>query len=121
MRKGSLRGGEKREGNKAVLKPETYTRLWNETCELKNISSMTEKRWSMLQVRLREYGEGSFKTIIENVNASAFLKGQNDRGWMATLDWVIKPNNYVKVLEGNYSDTKKTSGKNKENKYGHLF
>lgn len=31
------------------------------------------------------------------------MQGQNKKGWMATFDWLILPNNYVKVLEGNYN------------------
>jgi len=32
------------------------------------------------------------------------LKGQNNKGWTITFDWFIKPNNFIKVLEGNYKD-----------------
>ena len=31
------------------------------------------------------------------------MRGDNNRTWVATFDWVFtKPNNFVKVLEGNY-------------------
>lgn len=33
---------------------------------------------------------------------SEFLKGKNERHWTATFDWLMKPNNMTKVLEGNY-------------------
>ena len=42
--------------------------------------------------------------VIDNISNSPFLQGQNSRNWMADFDWVIRPNNYVKVLEGNYND-----------------
>ena len=36
-----------------------------------------------------------------------FLEGQNDRGWVATFDWIIaNDNNAVKVLEGNYPNAR---------------
>lgn len=89
--------------------------LWNSRCELKGITRMTDRRKQALACRLKEYGEESFRKLIENINASSFLKGQNDRGWTATFDWVIKPNNYVKVLEGNYLDNKPTDNTNKPN------
>jgi hypothetical protein len=34
---------------------------------------------------------------------SSFLKGMNNRGWSANFDWIIKPNNIVKILDGNYT------------------
>jgi hypothetical protein len=42
--------------------------------------------------------------MIENASASSFLAGQNRRDWQATFDWLFRPNNFVKVLEGNYKD-----------------
>lgn len=36
--------------------------------------------------------------------ASNFLKGQNNRNWSATFDWLIKDANMAKVLDGNYAD-----------------
>jgi hypothetical protein len=36
--------------------------------------------------------------------ASSFLKGQNNRNWFASFDWLIKDANMVKVLDGNYTD-----------------
>ena len=41
---------------------------------------------------------------IENIKASNFLQGMNDKGWVITFDWFVKPNNFVKVLDGNYSN-----------------
>ena len=36
---------------------------------------------------------------------SDFLSGENDRGWKATFDWLIRPKNFIKVVEGNYSNS----------------
>ena len=35
---------------------------------------------------------------------SSFLNGDNDRGWTASIDWLIKPENRLKVLEGKYDN-----------------
>ena len=42
--------------------------------------------------------------MIEIVTRSAFLKGDNKRNFKATFDWMIKPSNYQKIIEGNYED-----------------
>ena len=32
------------------------------------------------------------------------MKGENDRNWRADFDWIMKPTNMCKVLEGKYDD-----------------
>lgn len=39
---------------------------------------------------------------IDNINQSDFLRGKNDRGWQIDFDWLMKPNNFIKVLENKY-------------------
>ena len=36
------------------------------------------------------------------VDKSDFLSGNNDRGWTANFDWILKPANMVKIEEGSY-------------------
>ncbi|SCJ91511.1 phage replisome organizer N-terminal domain-containing protein [uncultured Clostridium sp.] len=59
-------------------------------------------RYKMLKARINEFGIEKVIEAIESINNSDFLKGQNDRSWVITFDWLIKPNNFTKVLEGNY-------------------
>jgi hypothetical protein len=42
------------------------------------------------------------REVFAQINASAFLRGDSDRGWCAGFDWALKPANIAKVLEGNY-------------------
>ena len=70
---------------------------------LKFINSGT-KRHTMLQARIKEYGIDAIISAIESISNSSFLRGQNRKGWTITFDWLIKPNNFIKVLEGNYKD-----------------
>lgn len=60
--------------------------------------------------RIREYGEDALREVVRKAAASDFLNGNNNRGWTATFDWLILPNNFIKVLEGNY-DNNKRNGK----------
>ena len=59
-------------------------------------------RYKLLKARIKDVGIDKVIEAIESINNSDFLKGQNDRGWCITFDWFIKPNNFIKVLEGNY-------------------
>ncbi len=64
-------------------------------------------RYKMLKARLAEYGENELADAVEKAKNSAFLKGQNPNGWVITFDWFLKPNNFIKVLEGNYDTREK--------------
>lgn len=80
---------------------------WNDT-GLTQVTKITAdtNRGRMLKARIRENGVDGVLKAIENVKNSTFLKGQNNRGFEATFDWFVKPNNFLKVLEGNYTDKK---------------
>jgi predicted phage replisome organizer len=62
------------------------------------------KRVQMLKARIREYGIDRVVMAIRNVSESTFLKGGSKSGWTITFDWFVRPNNFPKVLEGNYTD-----------------
>lgn len=61
-------------------------------------------RYRLLNARIKEYGLDTVLEAIENIRYSRFLKGQNNKNWTITFDWLIKPNNFIKVFEGNYRD-----------------
>ena len=63
----------------------------------------SSKRCQLLKGRIREYGIDEVLDAINNVRKSDFLRGENNRGWMITFDWFVKPNNFLKTLEGNYN------------------
>lgn len=65
--------------------------------------SKTTDRYKMLICRVREYGKDAVIQAIKNVSSSDFLKGKNDHGWKITFQWFVKPNNFVKVYEGQYN------------------
>lgn len=67
---------------------------------------MTSQRKSRLKAIWRsgngkqfiEWWEDYFKLVQE----STFLAGDNDRGWTANFDWILKPSNMVKIEERSY-------------------
>ena len=68
------------------------------------IRSIDGQRRSSTMARIREHGKPAFAEAVKKAAASDFLNGKNDRGWVADFDWIIKPNNFIKVLEGNYDN-----------------
>lgn len=67
----------------------------------------SSKRGISLKARISEYGIDNILKAIENIRASDFLQGKNKNGWVITFDWFVLPNNFPKVLEGNYSNRSK--------------
>ena len=63
-------------------------------------------RDKQLKKRISDYGIDEVLRAIENVRASEFLKGGGEKGWTIQFDWFISPNNFAKVLEGNYAKSR---------------
>lgn len=86
------------------------TEAWN-ALGLGQISKLTgsSKRGGMLRARVNEYGADAVLNAIEKIRNSSFLRGQNRRGWTITFDWFVRPNNFPKVLEGQYDDHEGTA------------
>lgn len=61
-------------------------------------------RYEMLVARLREYGLEDVLKAVRSIARSKYLQGYGGSGWMITFDWFVRPNNFPKVLEGNYID-----------------
>lgn len=67
------------------------------------ITDMTKKRRESVAARARTYGKESLEKVVVYAAKSAFLNGENEKSWVADFNWLFKPNNFVKVLEGNYN------------------
>lgn len=66
---------------------------------------LSDARKKAIKARFNSgYGLDDFKTLFEKTQSSSFLTGCNDRNWMASFDWLLKDNNMVKTLDGNYDD-----------------
>lgn len=77
---------------------------WNEltTAPIPKALEMNGGRRRNAEARLRERGVHVMRDVFRKINDTPFCRGENDRGWRATIDWALKPANITKVLEGNY-------------------
>ena len=46
-----------------------------------------------------------WREVFDTVRGSPFLTGNNDRGWKATLIWIVKAENWDKIQNATYSTT----------------
>ncbi len=84
---------------------ENLINIFNSVCsELPKVKKITKKRKQAINARLKESDINEIKTVFEIVKASPFLNGKSSSGWTADFDWIMNPNNYIKILEGNYAD-----------------
>lgn len=66
---------------------------------------MTDSRKASLNARSQSaFWVENWEVAIERVAKSDFCKGKNDRGWKADLDFFLKPDSVVKILEGKYDN-----------------
>ena len=61
------------------------------------------KRMKLLCALVNDYGLDAVLATIARVRNSDFLCGQGENGWTANFDWLIKPDNFLKVMEGQYN------------------
>ena len=89
------------------INTKVFIEKWN-SLGLNKLINIKNKRLKSLKARVKEYGVDKVLLAIENIKQSDFLKGDNERGWVVDFDWLLKPNNFIKVLENKYKNNKKT-------------
>jgi hypothetical protein len=71
-------------------------------CGLSQIVKMTDERLKRLRARVKDYGIDGMLKAIESVPQSAFLLGDNDRGWKMDFNDLLSPDKCVRLMEGKY-------------------
>jgi hypothetical protein len=67
------------------------------------VKSLTATRKKNITLRLKDYGMEKIVEVFHKAEASDFLCGRI-KEWKAGFDWVMKPENFVKIMEGNYDN-----------------
>ncbi len=71
---------------------------------LPKVLKLSDSRKKAIKARLSDFGLEEIKRAFTLTEQSDFLKGTNANGWQAGFDWLMKPANIMKVLEGNYEN-----------------
>ena len=80
------------------------------------VIKLTETRKRAIKARLKDYGLEEIKRAFSLAGQSDFLKGAS--GWQASFDWLMKPANMTKVLEGNYTNRASPAGGKSKSMWG---
>ena len=96
-----------------TISPKNLAELWN---ELKadnqpslNLSTFKagSVRWRAAQARLKDCPDlVHWRSVIERIAKSGFCSGENDRGWKADFDFLVRQETHIKASEGKYDDKK---------------
>ncbi|MCL1689620.1 helix-turn-helix domain-containing protein [Elizabethkingia anophelis] len=86
---------------------------FHEQCSLlPKVQIVGETRKKAIKARIKDVGIEKVKEVIKMTSESSFLNGENNRNWSADFDWIMKPTNFTKILEGNYRN--RTNGHNQK-------
>ena len=90
----------------APLDYKSIVATFNSTCHsLPKVRNITEQRKKAIKRTAKQVEDaGGFSALFEKVESSDFLSGRNG-GWNGCgFDWILKPANLTKILEGNYDN-----------------
>jgi hypothetical protein len=96
--------------------------LWQDAANelgLPQISDISPSRQAALRARIKDFRSYEFldanqgmQSLIAKIRGSPFLTGKTEAGFRATFDWILKPTNFHKIMDGNYETKPKTHSGN---------
>ena len=92
---------------------------YNSLCKsFPKVTKLSERRRKAIRARLKEYSLAELEKAFALAEESEFLKGANNRNWMASFDWIISDSNLPKVLEGKYANRASPAGGKSKSMWG---
>jgi len=78
---------------------------WNTIPGIIHCRSITAARKIAYRVRASDpTWLASVDEALSRIGASRFCHGDGDRGWIADLDWFLRPGSVAHLIEGKYDD-----------------
>jgi hypothetical protein len=80
--------------------------VWNSFPKLRQVQKMNQGRKRALKTRLADdYWRDHWREAIPLAAASSFCTGGGAQGWVADIDWFLRPEKVLKLMEGAYRST----------------
>lgn len=95
-----------------TVRPEEFANAWNrERGNLPRVDAFTESRRKKVKARIRQgITLERFQEAVACCRGKPFLRGENDRGWTATFDWLIDNDRNIEKAITGYNGTGGTHG-----------
>lgn len=79
-------------------------------CGLSRAQALTADRRRKITARLSECGGlPGWQDALGKIRGSPFLRGDNDRGWKASLDFLLQQSSFTRLMEGTYDRQQRTA------------
>jgi uncharacterized protein YdaU (DUF1376 family) len=72
--------------------------------KMNKVVVINKLREGLMNARVGEYGKQKVIEVLRLAGESNFLNGINDKAWKADFEWIMRPQNFVKVMEGKYKN-----------------
>ncbi|MBV4422797.1 hypothetical protein [Clostridium tyrobutyricum] len=83
---------------------EKIVHAFNSLCpSMPKVQKISKQRKSVIKARWQEYSSlDTFLKVFKMAETSDFLSGRDGKWSACSFDWIIKSQNFIKVMEGNY-------------------
>lgn len=82
---------------------EWFLKNYHSICvSLPKVMKLSEKRKKAIRKILDTFSKDNILECFELAEQSDFLKGNNDRGWKADIDFILREDKFINILEGKY-------------------
>ena len=84
---------------------------YNDNCgSLPKVAKLTEKRRRAIRLCVEQgFSDDDFCAAFKKAASTPFLTGDNDRKWRANFDFIVKPDNLQRIIEGAYGSGQENS------------
>jgi len=94
----------------SVIDYEELRLLYNNNRDkLSECIALNDQRKGLINERVKEHGIEKVKEVILSACKSDFLNGKNDKNWKADFKWIVRPTNFLKILEGRFINSVETT------------
>lgn len=98
---------------------------WNALADeigLAKVQVLNATRRRSLRQRLVECGGiDGWAAALAKIRGSPFCRGDNERGWQADFDFLLKPARFTKLMEGGYDGSRTGTGGRKQSAHQTIF
>lgn len=85
--------------------------IWNQNCgALPKVRFSNPTRSRKANLLFKEQSEDAWADTVRRISKSKFCCGDNERGWLANFDFLLRKETWMKVQEGLYDTRGKKKG-----------
>lgn len=101
-----------KEGKGVVNESDEFMNAWNALpTPFPRIRAMSTDRKATLRTRLKDpFWRDNWLAALTSMPGRPFLAGTNSRGWIADVDFFLRPDSVLKLIEGKYQDAQPVNG-----------